>query len=82
MVQLYIDEVPLQNIDPEIGVHEGRLLLANEIDIDYFLWTTTCGVHNLMIKVDDANVIQEIDETNNSSKDYTITVDCPTATPP
>jgi hypothetical protein len=82
LIQLYVDEIPLQNIDPEIGVREGRQLLAGETDIDYFLWTTTCGVHSLEIVVDDTNIIPEINEANNISDDYTITVDCPTATPP
>jgi hypothetical protein len=82
LVQLYVDDIPLQNIDPEIGVREGRQLLAGETDIDFFLWTTTCGVHRLRIVVDDSNIIQESNESNNTTDDYTITVNCGTATPP
>ncbi len=82
LVQLYIDDVPLQNVDPEIGVREGRSLYAGEVDLDYFFWTATCGVHKLKIVVDEENIIQESNESNNVTEDYTITVNCGTATPP
>jgi subtilase family serine protease len=82
LVQLYVDDVPLQNIDPEIGVREGRSLYAGEVDLDYFFWTATCGVHRLKIVVDEENIIQESNESNNITEDYTITVNCGTATPP
>jgi hypothetical protein len=82
LVQLYIDDMPLQNIDPEVGVREGRLLPAREADLDYFIWFTTCGVHRLYIAVDDTDIVQESWEDNNTTKVYTIIVDCPTTTPP
>jgi hypothetical protein len=82
LVQLYVDDVPLQNIDPEIGIREGRSLYAGEVDLDYFFWTATCGVHRLKIVVDEENIIQESNEGNNITEDYTITVNCGTATPP
>jgi hypothetical protein len=82
LIQLYVDDIPLQNIDPEIGVREGRALYAGEVDLNYFFWTATCGVHKLKIVVDDENIIQETNESNNTTEDYTITVDCGTATPP
>jgi hypothetical protein len=81
LIQLYIDDIPLQNIDPEIGVREGRSLYAGEVDLDYFFWTATCGVHRLKIVVDEEDIIQESNESNNSSDDYFITVDCGTASP-
>jgi hypothetical protein len=82
LVQLYVDDVPLQNIEPEIGVREGRLLYAGEVDLNYFHWIATCGIHRLKIVVDEENIIQESNESNNFTEDYTITVNCGTPTPP
>ncbi|OGO19933.1 MAG: hypothetical protein A2Z14_00655 [Chloroflexi bacterium RBG_16_48_8] len=80
--QLYVDGIVLQNYDPEIGLREGRLLQAGETDIDYFLWIATCGVHELKIVIDEDDLIQESNESNNSTEEYTITVDCSTTSPP
>jgi hypothetical protein len=82
LIQLYVDDIPLQNIDPEIGYREGISLSAGEMDIDYFIWTATCGVHRLKIVVDDEDIILESNEGNNTTDDHIITVNCGTPTPP
>jgi len=64
VIEFIVDGVAIENRTPSVP--------ANATVITTFNWVAIAGIHNLTIKADPKNSIQEVDEANN---DYTLEIE-------
>ncbi|HKZ54806.1 MAG TPA: CARDB domain-containing protein [Anaerolineales bacterium] len=83
VTRLYVDGVRVPNDGIQTGSRDTSPpgLAAGASDTNGFQWKATCGTHQVHVRTDDDNHVDESDESNNTTGLYSITVVCPTPTP-